>query len=164
MSARWARLACKAATVLLAGAASAGAQQPRACLEDAMIVFDASKSMAASDDDNKGLRRIDSVRGALAKVLPRVAPKRRLGLMSYGPGSAPDACQNVTLDFPPAPNDAKQIVDRVNGLLPEGSLHRDRVLFDVSVRTVLLQVVQAPALVRHCVRQGIDFEHVRGVV
>jgi Ca-activated chloride channel homolog len=120
MSARWARLACTAAMALLAGASSSGAQQPRSCLEDAMIVFDASKSMAASDDDNKGLRRIDSVRGALAQVLPRVARKRRLGLMSYGPGSAPDACQNVTLDFPPAPNAAEAIMERVNGLLPDG--------------------------------------------
>lgn len=96
------------------------AQEQRSCLEDAMIVFDASKSMAASNDDNVGLRRIDSVRSALAKVLPRVAPKRRLGLMSYGPGNQPDSCANVTLDLPPAPNTAATIMARVNGLQPDG--------------------------------------------
>lgn len=108
------------AALCLTAAVSANAQEQRSCLEDAMIVFDASKSMAASDGDNAGLRRMDSVRGALAKVLPRVTPERRIGLMSYGPGESSDACSNVTLDLPPAPGAAEAIMARVNALQPEG--------------------------------------------
>ena len=44
------------------------AQGREACTEDAMIVFDASKSMAASANDNTGLRRIDNVRAALTRM------------------------------------------------------------------------------------------------
>jgi Ca-activated chloride channel homolog len=104
----------------LAAIVPANAQEQRSCLEDAMIVFDASKSMDASDGNTSGLRRIDSVRGALAKVLPRVARERRLGLMTYGPGKSPDSCANVTLDLPPAPNTAGPIMARINALRPDG--------------------------------------------
>jgi Ca-activated chloride channel family protein len=82
-------------------------------------VFDASKSMAAASGDNTGLRRIDSVRTALARILPRVSPKRRLGLITYGPGSRP-ACVNVSLELRPAPNAGAQIMVRVDRLKPDG--------------------------------------------
>jgi Ca-activated chloride channel homolog len=95
------------------------AQQRQPCTEDAMLVFDASKSMAAASGDNTGLRRIDSVRTALARILPRVSPKRRLGLITYGPGSRP-ACVNVSLELRPAPNAAAQIMSRVDRLKPDG--------------------------------------------
>jgi Ca-activated chloride channel family protein len=84
-----------------------------------MLVFDASKSMAAAAGDNTGLRRIDSVRAALARILPRVAPKRRLGLITYGPGSRP-ACVNVSLELRPAPNAAALIMSRLDALKPDG--------------------------------------------
>lgn len=103
----------------LALPAIAEAQDRQACTEDAMIVFDASRSMDASDADDAGLRRIDSVRGALARILPDVARKRRLGLVSYGPGPA-ETCANVTLQLMPAPNAAQRIIDRVNSLRPDG--------------------------------------------
>ncbi|MCZ7596260.1 MAG: VWA domain-containing protein [Hyphomicrobium sp.] len=93
------------------------AQQP--CTEDAILVFDASKSMAAAAGDNTGLRRIDAVRSALARVLPRVAPKRRLGLIVYGPGSRP-ACVNVALEFRPLINASERIMARLDELKPDG--------------------------------------------
>jgi Ca-activated chloride channel family protein len=84
-----------------------------------MLVFDASQSMAAADGDNAGLRRIDSVRSALAKILPRVAPRRRLGLISYGPGGLP-ACANIRLQLRPHLDAAKKIQGLVNELKPAG--------------------------------------------
>jgi Ca-activated chloride channel homolog len=93
--------------------------QQRACSEDAMLVFDASRSMAAADAGDAGLRRIDSVRTALTRILPAVAPKRRLGLVTYGPGPHDD-CSNVTLELRPQANAGKQIQERVNGLIPDG--------------------------------------------
>lgn len=106
-----------AGAVLWLSTAIAWAQQP--CTEDAIIVFDASKSMAASAGDNTGLRRIDAVRSALARVLPRVAPKRRLGLITYGPGSRP-ACANVALELRPAINASARIMARLDALRPDG--------------------------------------------
>lgn len=93
--------------------------QDQPCTEDAMIIFDASRSMAASVGDNTGLRRIDSVRAALARILPRVAPRRRLGLITYGPGSRP-ACVNVSLELTPKLNAAQPILSRVEALKPDG--------------------------------------------
>jgi Ca-activated chloride channel family protein len=98
-------------------AVSASAQQP--CTEDVMIIFDASKSMAASNDDNTGLRRIDAVRTALARVLPRVSDKRRIGLITYGPGSR-QACTNVALELRPKLNAGPEIMRRVDALRPDG--------------------------------------------
>lgn len=58
------------------------------CIEDAMLVFDASGSMAGNV--NQGIAtitpRIDAVRSALAKVLPSITRLRRVGLITYGPG------------------------------------------------------------------------------
>lgn len=84
-----------------------------------MLVFDASKSMAASAGDNAGLRRIDAVRTALARMLPRVAPKRPIGLITYGPGSRP-ACANVALELRPALDAASRIMGKVDALKPDG--------------------------------------------
>jgi Ca-activated chloride channel family protein len=93
------------------------AQEP--CTEDVMLVFDASKSMAAAAGDNTGLRRIDAVRAALAAVLPKVSDKRRIGLVTYGPGSRP-ACVNVALDLRPRVNAGAEIMRRVEALKPDG--------------------------------------------
>ena len=75
-----------AAGVTPSRAADQGERNP--CTEDAMIVFDASGSMAGNV--NQGIAttipRIDEVRGALATVLPTVTRARRVGLITYGPG------------------------------------------------------------------------------
>jgi Ca-activated chloride channel family protein len=130
-----------AVTVLMLGLGPASGQQP--CSEDAVIVFDASKSMAASAGDNTGLRRIDAVRGALARILPRVAPKRRLGLITYGPGSRP-ACVNVALELRPTINAAAAIMARVDRLKPDG-------------RTPLTRAMQRAA-------EALDFRNQPGTI
>ena len=70
------RFGALALIALLAGPAMAVAadETPTPCTEDAMIVFDASGSMAGSLAEGIGakVRRIDEVRKALAQALPRV--------------------------------------------------------------------------------------------
>jgi Ca-activated chloride channel family protein len=80
------------ALMLVAGSGTAiGAEEAnKPCVEDAMIVFDASGSMAGSLAEGIGatIRRIDEVRKALAQVLPNAAHFRRIGLVTYGPQAA----------------------------------------------------------------------------
>src|ERR671925_139818 len=80
-----------------------------ACRDDAMIVFDASGSMAGTDLNNPPTPRIKKVKEALAQVLPEVAPNRNLGLIDYGPGPA-NRCDNIELLLEPAPNSAQRIM------------------------------------------------------
>jgi len=90
------------------------------CNEDAMLVFDASGSMAGNL--NQGIAtikpRIDEVRGALAKVLPTITRFRRVGLITYGPG--PYQQCNVQLALKPTPDAAALIMQEVNALSPAG--------------------------------------------
>ena len=86
---RLAHRVCSAfALALLAapGSALGGEESPAPCTEDAMIVFDASGSMAGSLAEGIGakIRRIDEVRKALAQALPHVVHFRRIGLITYG--------------------------------------------------------------------------------
>jgi Ca-activated chloride channel family protein len=98
------------------------AAEPEAppCSEDAMIVFDASGSMAGTVGLGIAtpVARIDVVRSALGKVLPSATKIRRVGLISYGPG--PYQQCNVHLDLAPMPNSAERIMRVVNGLTPAG--------------------------------------------
>ncbi len=107
--------------VLLAGSGAAlAADDVKPCTEDAMIVFDASGSMAGSLAEGIGakIRRIDEVRKALAQALPRVTHFRRIGLITYGPGSYRQC--NVELNLRPIPDAAKPIMKKVSGLNPSG--------------------------------------------
>jgi len=90
------------------------------CTEDAMIVFDASGSMAGNLDQGIATLkpRIDEVRTALAKVLPEATRFRRVGLITYGPG--PGGQCNVTLDLKPTPNAASLIMRDLEALSPAG--------------------------------------------
>ena len=113
-------IAALALAALLAGTAEVGAaedKEPNPCTEDAMLVFDASGSMAGNL--NQGIAtikpRIDEVRAALAKVLPTI---RRVGLITYGPG--PYQQCNVELAFKPTPDAAGLIMQEVNALNPAG--------------------------------------------
>jgi len=118
------RVCCGAfALALLAATGSAlGAEEsPAPCTEDAMIVFDASGSMAGSLAEGIGakIRRIDEVRKALAQALPHVVHFRRIGLITYGPGGSYKQC-NVELKMRPQPNAAQQILADVSTLNPSG--------------------------------------------
>ena len=105
---------------LLAGSAAVAEEAPTPCTEDAMIVFDASGSMAGSPAEGIGakIRRIDEVRKALAKALPNVTHFRRIGLITYGPGPY-EQC-NVDLNLRPIPDAAQPIMETVSGLNPAG--------------------------------------------
>jgi Ca-activated chloride channel homolog len=115
-------LAVAVATVLAGGAAVRAAEdkESSACNEDAMLVFDASGSMAGNL--NQGIAtikpRIDEVRAALARVLPAITRFRRVGLITYGPG--PYQQCNVQLALKPTANAAGLIMAEVNGLTPAG--------------------------------------------
>jgi len=88
------------------------------CIEDAMLVFDASGSMSGIDAYSPGntVTRIDDARSALARSLPHVTPYRRLGLMTYGPGGH---CK-YELNLRPILNAAPAIMDKLSGLVPDG--------------------------------------------
>ncbi len=107
---------------LLAGSAAAQAEDETRipCTEDAMIVFDASGSMAGNTVQGlfSDITRIDEVRKALAQVLPTATKFRKVGLITYGPG--PYQQCNVALDFRPMPNAAEPIMSVVNALNPAG--------------------------------------------
>jgi Ca-activated chloride channel family protein len=90
------------------------------CTEDAMLVFDASGSMAGNLNQGIAttLPRINEVRSALAKVLPTITRFRRVGLITYGPG--PYQQCNVQLALKPVPEAAGLIMQEVNTLNPAG--------------------------------------------
>jgi Ca-activated chloride channel family protein len=102
------------------GAASAEEPKTPPCIEDAMVVFDASGSMAGNLGQGIAttIPRIDEVRAALSAVLPTVTRLRRVGLITYGPG--PYQQCNVQLNLKPTPNAADNIMRAVNALVPRG--------------------------------------------
>ena len=108
------------ALICLLSTKGVAAEEMAPCTEDAMIVFDASGSMAGSLAEGIGakIRRIDEVRKALATALPRVTHFRTIGLITYGPG--PYQQCNVNLDLRPTTDAAKPILDTVDRLNPAG--------------------------------------------
>lgn len=124
---------------------AAGAQdQKTPCTEDAMIVFDASGSMAGNL--GQGIMtekpRIFEVRRALSRVLPNITQYRKVGLITYGPG--PYRQCNVHLDLRPIVDAAEPIMTIVSGLNPAG-------------KTPLTEAVEQAAEV-------LDHRHKPGVV
>ncbi len=108
-------------TVLVQLSGGAVSREEKApCSSDAMIVFDASGSMSASDFPEGAPNRIDRVRNALAEFLPRVSATRNLGLLIYGPGNHDDDCQNISLRFAPMANAGKRIQSEVERIIPDG--------------------------------------------
>jgi len=98
------------------------------CTEDAMVVLDASGSMShdswrIGSESAHTISRIDLMRYALGKVLPRVTRFRRVGLMTYGPTVNPglfNQCDNIELNLRPTPNAAARIMASVQKLEPAG--------------------------------------------
>ena len=101
-------------------AAIAAEQKESPCNDDAMIVFDASGSMAGNVGQGIAttIPRIDEARHALAEVLPSATKFRRVGLITYGPG--PYQQCNVHLDLKPTANAGAIIMQTVNALTPGG--------------------------------------------
>lgn len=97
------------------------AQVPNSCRTDAMIVFDASGSMAGMSRTGVRKSRIDQVREALQDILPRVEDFRHIGLMVYGSGEDSNSCRNIDLRFSPIPKSARRIIGEVNALVPSGN-------------------------------------------
>lgn len=114
------------------------------CLDDAMLVFDASGSMAATDFKDGATSRLDRVRVALFKVLPAAAKARRLGLIVYGPGRNYDTCKNVDLKLAPTANAGDLIMEEVEKLRAQG-----RTPLTASVRQAaeILQTNQRPSVI-----------------
>lgn len=100
-------------TALLASSASAG------CYEDAMLVLDASGSMAASDVAITGPTRLDHARSALARVLPDLPEARVMGLVTYGAGQE-TSCDTVRLRVAPMPQSKEPIMAAIGQLSPSG--------------------------------------------
>ncbi len=102
------------------GCSVSAGQVSENCASDAMIVFDASGSMAATDVEGVP-SRIDMVRQALKKILPPISKIRNLGLVVYGPGRFLNVCRNVELKFPPKPDAGGEIISEVRKLNPAGN-------------------------------------------
>ena len=119
---RCTRLSANLAFLLVCTLAASRAEEqiPAPCREDAMIVFDASGSMAGNTSQGIATTepRIDEVRSALGNVLPSATRFRRVGLITFGPGPY-NQC-NVQLDLEPTPNAADLIMRVVNALVPAG--------------------------------------------
>lgn len=90
------------------------------CARDAMLVFDGSASMDELSFDISRKTRIVDARTALRDALPDITPFRRVGLLTYGPGSSADSCANIDLRFGPRADAAADIVDEIDGLQPKG--------------------------------------------
>lgn len=136
-------LAMLLAAVLLAAPGAWAQKAAPTCRDDAMLVFDASGSMAGTDMNNPPTPRIAKVKEALERVLPEVAATRNIGLIDYGPGPA-NRCDNIDLLLQPAPYSAERIMAAINRLIPAG-------------RTPLTAAVSAAARV-------LQFPHKPGVV
>lgn len=94
----------------------AGAQD---CARDAMLVFDGSASMAEVSFDTSAPTRIEEARAAVAQAMPQIAPVRRVGLLTYGPG-AEDSCRGIDLRFKPVVDASEPVIEAINGLEPFG--------------------------------------------
>ena len=133
---------------LFASALVAGVQdvtaggQLRECERDAMLVFDASGSMAGTDWHGQ-VSRISHVRDALSRVLPDITPVRKIGLMSYGPGPY-NKCENIELQLKPDRYTPAQIMSRVDGLVPAG---RTPLTEAVELAAKELQYTRKPAVI-----------------
>ena len=108
-------------------------KQPPNCQTDAMLVFDASGSIAGMGFGEKPVTRIEQVRRALATVLPSVAPVRNLGLITFGPGTRRE-CDNIQLRLRPTPNAAERILEVVDTLQPYGQTPITKAVSEAAAR------------------------------
>ncbi|MCU9840134.1 VWA domain-containing protein [Ruegeria sp. WL0004] len=113
------------AALLFAGLLPASATGEVDCTSDAMIVFDASGSMAEMGYNGLDRPRILDARKAMHDTLPRIAALRRLGLVTYGAAmdgdTDDDLCKRVSMTFAPSPNAAGPILNLIDGIEPDGN-------------------------------------------
>jgi Ca-activated chloride channel family protein len=88
-----------------------------ACQEEAMLVFDASGSMAMS---RGGMTKMDAAREAAADVLPELTRTRPTGLITYG-GEREQGCKGVSMRLPPMTGSGDLIIGELAGIEPAGS-------------------------------------------
>ena len=91
-----------------------------ACPEDAMLVFDGSRSMANVGNFDTGESRIVAARRALAEAVPPISDERRVGFVVYGPGGR-HSCDGLDLRFGPRADAAAAIIEGVRDLAPDGA-------------------------------------------
>lgn len=89
------------------------------CARDAMLVFDGSASMAELGLQRDGPKRIDHARLALSDAMPQIAPIRRIGLLTYGPGPE-NSCEGINLKFAPIADAAGPVLKAIELLDPNG--------------------------------------------
>ncbi|WP_297774169.1 VWA domain-containing protein [uncultured Roseovarius sp.] len=89
------------------------------CATDAMLVFDGSASMGELGYDPTAPTRIAEAREALRRAVPEIAPYRRVGLLTYGPGGD-HPCSGISLRFSPMANAAAALVAGIERLDPGG--------------------------------------------
>ncbi|MCR9111077.1 vWA domain-containing protein [Marivita sp. XM-24bin2] len=106
-----------ALVVLAFGGSPARTQET--CTRDAMVVFDGSGSMAEMGFNLMDEPRIFDARRAVRRVMPQVAPARRLGLVTYG-FARRESCASVVVRFPPEPDAADRIISEIDRLHPGG--------------------------------------------
>ena len=93
--------------------------QAQDCTRDAMLVFDGSASMAERGLQLDEPKRIDDARAALRDAMPQIAPIRRIGLITYGPGPE-NSCDGINLKFPPVADAADPVLEAISWLDPNG--------------------------------------------
>lgn len=105
--------------VLLAALPGPAPQAASGCAADAMLVFDGSGSMDELGYHPSAPSRIVEARAALRRVMPDIAPYRRIGLITYGPGGS-NACSGISLHFAPHPDAAADVIADIEALHPGG--------------------------------------------
>ncbi|MGI9522147.1 MAG: vWA domain-containing protein [Hyphomicrobiaceae bacterium] len=119
---------------------SLGSSTTWACRENAMIVFDASGSMARHRD---GQSKIDIARRAVADILPTVTKYRPTGLVTYGGIDGPE-CRDVAVRVEPEAGSGNRIILALQRIPPLGPT-----ALTASVRTAaeVLSRLDAPGVI-----------------
>lgn len=94
-------------------------QAASGCATDAILVFDGSASMGEFAYGPNVPTRIVEAREALRQAMPDIAPYRRIGLLTYGPGGR-DACSGISLRFAPRPDAGDAVIAAIETLEPAG--------------------------------------------
>ncbi len=110
---------CLALALSLATLPGPPPQAAADCARDAMLVFDGSGSMGELGHDPTAPTRIEDARRAVRAAMPDIAPYRRVGLLTYGPGGA-HACSGIDLRFGPRADSGPAVVAGIDALQPGG--------------------------------------------